>query len=99
MVTKKLRKNDKKAHWKVPPYEGSLDRRIRLLVSPNPKQAKSAAALRFGEYRSGMTIKAYIEACERLDVPNYALSDIHWDLERGFISLYDETTTGSPQGE
>jgi hypothetical protein len=98
-MAKKLRKNDKKAHWKVPPYEGSLDRRIRLLVSPNPKQAGSDSEMRFNQYRSGMTIKAYIEACDRLNVPNYSLSDINWDLEHGFISLYDETTTGSLQGE
>jgi hypothetical protein len=36
-----------------------------------------------------MTIQEYIEACEGLNVPNYALSDINWDLERRFISLYE----------
>jgi hypothetical protein len=34
-------------------------------------------------------IQEYIDACDRFNVPNYALSDVAWDLERRFISLYD----------
>jgi hypothetical protein len=45
--------------------------------------------MRFDQYRTGMTIQEYIEACESLNLPNYALSDINWDLERRFISLYE----------
>jgi translation initiation factor 2 beta subunit (eIF-2beta)/eIF-5 len=79
----------KKAHWKISPYEGPLNRHIRLLVSENPKRAGSDSETRFNQYRSGMTIKAYIDACDRLNVPNYSLSDITWDLEHRFISLFD----------
>lgn len=66
-----------------------MSRRIKKLVSTNPKRAGSDSELRFSQYRTGMTIQGYIDACDRLNVPNYAISDIAWDLERGFISLYD----------
>jgi hypothetical protein len=79
----------KKAHWKCPPYEGPLTRRIRKLISHNPKRAGFNSEMRFDQYRTGMTIQEYIEACESLNLPNYALSDINWDLERRFISLYE----------
>jgi hypothetical protein len=78
-----------KAHWKCPPYEGPRTRRIRKLISHNPKRAGSDSELRFSQYRDGMTVQEYIEACDRLKVPNYALSDIAWDLDHRFISLFD----------
>ncbi|MFL6305472.1 MAG: hypothetical protein ACJ72H_18230 [Candidatus Sulfotelmatobacter sp.] len=53
------------------------------------KRTGSDSEMRFDQYRTGMTIPEYIQPCEGLNVPNYALSDINWDLERRFISLYD----------
>jgi hypothetical protein len=84
-----MNKAQKKAHWNVPAYEGSLSRRIRILVSENPKEAGSDSSVRFDQYRAGMTIQEYIDACDKLNVPNYALSDITWDAERHFIALDD----------
>lgn len=80
---------EKKAHWKVAPYEGPLNRRIRVLASENPKREGSDSSVRFDQYRTGMTVQEYIDACDQLKVPNYALSDITWDLERHYIALYD----------
>lgn len=38
-----------------------------------------------------MTVEDYISACDRLDVPNYAVFDITWDSDprRNLIELYD----------
>jgi hypothetical protein len=78
-----------KRHWRIPAYDGPLTRRVRLLVPTNPK--RGAAAVRFGQYRDGMTIGEYVRACEGLPVPNYAAFDITWDSDpkRRFIELYD----------
>jgi hypothetical protein len=77
-----------KNHWGIPAYEGSLQRRIRLLVNSNPKRGK--VALRFAQYRDGMTVGEYIHACEQFGRPNYAVFDITWDSDpkRKFIELY-----------
>lgn len=66
-----------------------MTRRIRKLVAENPKRGKSA--LRLAQYRSGMTVQEYVDACQNLNVPNHALFDISWDvdLKRKFIQLYD----------
>jgi hypothetical protein len=76
-------------HFGIPAYDGSHTRRIRRLAQKNPKRGD--ARLRFEQYRTGMTVKGYIEACDALDVPNYALFDITWDTDpkRRFIELYD----------
>lgn len=73
----------------LPAYDGSLRRRIRLLVKANPKRGK--AALRFAKYRDGMTIEEYIHACDDLGPPKHAIFDITWDTDpkRKFIELYD----------
>jgi hypothetical protein len=78
-----------KRHWGIPAYDGPLTRRIRKLVSGNPK--RGAARLRFDEYFDGMTVADYISACDSLDVPNYAVFDITWDSDqrRRLIELYD----------
>jgi hypothetical protein len=77
-----------KNHWGIPAYEGSLQRRIRIMVNSNPKRGK--VALRFAQYRNGMTVREYIEACEQFGHPNYAVFDITWDSDpkRRFIELY-----------
>jgi hypothetical protein len=38
-----------------------------------------------------MTVQQYINACDNLGIPNYALFDIKWDTDpkRKFIELYD----------
>jgi hypothetical protein len=76
-------------HWGIQAYTGSMQRRIRKIVTGNPKRGKSA--IRFAQYRTGMTIEDYIRACEELGLPNYAVFDITWDSDpkRKFIELYD----------
>jgi hypothetical protein len=78
-----------KTHWGIPAYDGPSTRHIRKLVDGNPK--RGAAAIRFAQYRTGMTVSEYILECEALDVPNYAIFDITWDSDprRRLIELYD----------
>jgi hypothetical protein len=75
----------------IPAYEGPQSRRIRVLVPQNPKRIASKSAIRFSQYRTGMTVQEYIQACDRLGIPNHALFDITWDTDanRRFIELYD----------
>jgi hypothetical protein len=79
----------RKKTWGIPAYEGPTSRRIRKLVVGNPK--RGAASIRFAQYRTGMTVADYIVACEKLEVPNYAIFDITWDSDpsRRLIELYD----------
>jgi hypothetical protein len=76
-------------HWNIPAYDGPHTRRIRKLVEGNPKRGD--AAIRFAQYRTGMTVAEFITLCEKLDVPNYAVYDLTWDSDpkRRFIELYD----------
>lgn len=76
-------------HWNIPPCDGPHTRRIRKLVEGNPKRGD--AAVRFAQYRTGMTVAEFILACEKLEVPNYAVYDLTWDSEpkRRLIELYD----------
>jgi hypothetical protein len=76
-------------HWGIPAYTGPDARRIRKLVEGNPKRGDSA--IRFAQYRTGMTVRDYISACERLGIPNYAIFDIAWDSDpkRRLIERYD----------
>jgi hypothetical protein len=75
-------------HWGITAYDGPITRRIRKVINGNPK--RGAAAVRFNQYRSGMTVGEFIAACEKLEVPNYAVFDITWgDPKRKFIELYD----------
>lgn len=78
-----------KTHFKIPAYGGPTSRRIRKLVQANPKKGNSR--LRFAQYRTGMTVQDYIQACDALGIPNYAVFDIMWDTDpkRRFIELYD----------
>lgn len=76
-------------HYGTAAYEGSLTRRIRKVVEGNPKRGDSA--MRFAQYRTGMTVAEYVLACEGLCVPNYALFDITNDSDpkRRLIEMYD----------
>lgn len=76
-------------HWNIPAYDGPLTKRIRKMVPGNPKRGDSA--VRFAQYRTGMTVAEYVAACEALELPNYALYDVTWDSapERRLIELYD----------
>jgi len=73
----------------IPAYDGPTTRRIRKLVEANPKTGNSA--LRFAQYRNGMTVEGYTPACDALPIANYALFDITWDTDpkRKFIELHD----------
>jgi hypothetical protein len=77
-----------KTHFRIPAYSGSTSRRIKVLVVVNPKRGN--ARLRFAQYHSGMTVQEYIQACDDLKIPNYAIFDITWDTDpkRQFIELY-----------
>jgi hypothetical protein len=79
----------RKKIWGIPAYEGPTSRHIRKLAVGNPK--RGAAAIRFAQYRTGMTVADYVLACEKLEVPNYAIFDITWDSDpsRRLIELYD----------
>jgi hypothetical protein len=82
--------NDRVAkHWNILQYDGPHTRRIRKLVEGNPKQGDSA--IRFAQYRTGMTLAEYVAACDGLSVPNYALFDVTFDSDprRRLIELYD----------
>ena len=81
--------NMARRHWGIPAYEGPLTSRIRKLVDGNPKHGD--AAVRFDQYRTGMTVGDFISACDRLDVPNYAVFDITYDSDpkRKLIELYE----------
>jgi len=76
-------------HWNIPAYEGPSTRRIRKLVEGNPK--RGASAIRFAQYRTGMTVAEYLADCDGLSVPNNALFDLTWDTDpkRRLIELYD----------
>lgn len=73
----------------IPAYRGPMSRRIRKIEADNPKRGRSR--VRFAQYRNGMTVQEYFDACEALGVPNHALFDITWDADpkRKFIELYD----------
>ena len=75
--------------WGIPAYDGPSKLRIRKLVQGNPK--RGASAKRFSLYRTGMSVGDYVQACNSLNVPNYALFDITWDSDpkRRFIELYE----------
>lgn len=55
------------------------------VVAENPKRKQPAR--RFAKIRNGMTVKAYIVACERYDDAKVCLNDLTWDLNRGFYRL------------
>jgi hypothetical protein len=60
----------------LPAYDGSLRRRIRLLVKANPKRGK--AALRFAKYRDGMTIEQTFKPAK-----TWALRNMQSSTSRG----------------
>ncbi len=63
---------------------------IELRVTDNPKRAGSMASRRFALYRDGMTVSAYLRACEGLDQPDVARKsrdDLKWDVAHGFIRI------------
>ncbi len=63
---------------------------IELRVADNPKCEGSMARQRFAQYRDGMTVSAYLRACNGLDQPDVArksLDDLKWDVANGFIRI------------
>jgi len=53
---------------------------ITIVSTTNPKRAGSTSAARFDLYTNGMTVAQAIEA-------GVTTGDIHWDSEKGFITL------------
>lgn len=65
---------------------GALRRRIRLLVTENPKRPTGRSHARFALYRDGMTMEEYIDAAVATGVSRErARRDIYHDREHGFI--------------
>lgn len=64
------------------------NRIIRLLIDHNPKRQRSA--VRFAQYRDGMTVYEYRMACRAAqggDAYQVAESDIDFDVKRGYIRI------------
>ncbi len=54
----------------------------------NPKKVGAASFVRFSLYRSGMTVAAYIAACEAAGFSaTTARADLSWDATRKFIAI------------
>ena len=56
------------------------DQVITILVEENPKRSGSKCCDRFNLYKSGITVKQYVEAGGKRD-------DVRWDSERGYIQV------------
>lgn len=73
---------------------------VEVLVDANPKRAGGASRERFGLYRTGMTVGAYLDACVALEgnakKRHKYLSDLTWDTERGFIAVRAEKPEPAP---
>ena len=54
--------------------------KITLLVETNPKREGSAAHGRFGLYKTGMTVAAFLAA-------GGTRSDLRWDSARNFVRI------------
>ncbi len=65
------------------------DIQVSVNAESNPK--RGASKLRFALYGKCETIGEYLDACVKLEKgakPRFKyLSDIHWDLKRGYITL------------
>lgn len=80
-----------KRFFNITAYEGSVSRRIKNIKHPNPKRVGSKSAIRYDQYRDGMTVAQYIHACEQIGQGAMAIFDITWDTDpkRRFIELFD----------
>ena len=85
-----------KKHWSIPAYDDPDTRRIRKVVAGNPKHGD--AAVRFAQYRTGMTVREDIAACEALGVPNYAVYDLTWDSDPKRRLIQNSTIELTPAG-
>ena len=76
-------------------YKPLPDAVITILAGYNPKRLGSAARRRFDRYRTGMTVREFLEA-------GGLLGDIHYDIGHGFIAVsdypYSEILTRMRQG-
>jgi len=64
------------------------NRIIRLLIDHNPKKQRSA--VRFAQYRDGMTVYEYRMACRAAqggDAYQVAEADIDFDVKKGYIRI------------
>ena len=58
----------------------SMDAKISITVTENPKQPHSKSYIRFAEYVDGMTCKEAIEK-------GVYLADLYYDSQHGFIAI------------
>lgn len=58
----------------------NAEKKITLVMKKNPKRPGTAGFDRYGLYKTGITVRAYVKAG---GLP----SDIPWDAQRGFITL------------
>lgn len=81
-TTEKAPKKVKEAKEKVPrKIHGFADTaKITVLAKENPKRGGSSRAIRFSKYKTGMTVRQYLDAGGKT-------SDIKVDSEAGHIKI------------
>ena len=65
---------------------------IVVLADKNPKKLGTAGRDRFAVYRTGMTVKEYME---HKAVGKFAAADLRWDLDRKFIKVVSSSEIAS----
>ena len=70
-------------------YKYDRDARIQVCVPKNPKREGSGGYKRFELYRTGMTIRNFLEKGGKT-------IDLDWDRERGFIAIEVIDAAGAP---
>lgn len=75
---------------KVATPDPVLTKKVHVITDKgsNPKRVGTASHVRFGKYKNGMSVAAYLEACGE-DNRRAARADINWDVEHKFIELKD----------
>jgi|TARA_B100000085_G_scaffold191543_1_gene175489 hypothetical protein len=68
-------------------YKYDRDARIQVCVDKNPKREGSGGYKRFELYRTGMTIRNFLEKGGKT-------IDLDWDRERGFVATEDKDKSG-----
>ena len=65
---------------------------IVVLADKNPKKFPSAGYDRFAVYRTGMTVREYMDDRR---VGKFAAADLRWDLDRKFIKVVPSSEIAS----
>jgi hypothetical protein len=77
--------------YRVVPQDAATrprERRIRVLVSENPKRSHGKSYHRFNLYRDGMTVGEYLDLATATGISLFrARMDVYTDRDHGFIAL------------